>query len=623
MKKILFFMGILVSGIHFSQTYYSQDFNTAGLNSWVGTDLDGDGKQWANSNVSSINTALGAGSLVSRSWTSASGGITPNNLITSPLINLGLVTANNAYLQYDLVTEPGYPAEKYSIYVTTSNVSGTIITSTPVYTETVATGGFQNRSVNLTAFIGQQVYISFRHYECTDQNYLIVDNIQVKTLADKDIVLKNVSLTEYGLISTDYQLKATVKNGGSETVNNITLNWNDGTTDHISTIPLSSPLNTGQEITVTHPVAINYSSVTEKNMAVTVTQVNGATDTTPADNSKNTMFRTVSQNSPKKVLVEEGTGTWCGWCPRGAVAMKYMDTNYPNDFIGIGVHNNDPMAVSEYNTGANFNGYPSMNVDRAALNKSVTNNEMTTQVSTRKLLITPAQLDASATLAGNALTFNASATFRTVMNNVNLRFAVVLVEDEVKGTTTNYNQKNYYAGGSNGAMGGYEALPDPVPAAQMTYDHVGRMLLGGYTGQAGSVPTSITDGQVASYTFTANIPTTYNLSKVKAVLLLLNATTGEVINTRSFLLSTLGTSTSETNDNYLTVYPNPTSEFFKVQANKNVDIKLYDASGKLVLEKSNVYPDSRISVENLAKGVYIISLKEKDSEIKTQKIIIK
>ncbi|MCT2562703.1 T9SS-dependent choice-of-anchor J family protein [Chryseobacterium herbae] len=622
MKKILFFMGILISGIHFSQTYYTQDFNTTGLNSWVSTDIDGDGKQWINSNLSSVNAGLGTGSLISRSWTSA-GAITPNNLITSPLINLGLVTASNAYLQYDLATAPSYPAERYSIYVTTSNVSGTITSSTPVYTETVATGGFQSRSVNLTPFIGQEVYISFRHYECTDQNYLIVDNIQVKTLADKDIALKNIFLTEYGLISTDYQLKATVRNNGSEAVNNITLNWNDGATDHISTIPLSSPLNAGQEITVTHPAAINYSTVTEKNMAVTVTQINGTADTTPADNSKNTMFRTVSQNSPKKVLVEEGTGTWCGWCPRGAVAMKYMDTNYPDDFIGIAVHNSDPMAVSEYDTGSNFNGYPSMNVDRAALNKGVTNTEMTTQVTTRKTLITPAQLNASGGLTGNSLTLNTSATFRTMISNANFRFAVVLVEDGVKGTTTAYNQKNYYAGGNNGAMGGYETLPDPVPAAQMTYDHVGRMLLGGYTGQAGSVPTTITDGQVVNYLFTANIPTTYNLAKVKAVVLLLNGVTGEVINARSFLLGSLGTSTTETNSNYLTVYPNPTSEYIKVQANKNVDLKLYDVSGKVVLEKTNVAPDSPVSVEKLAKGVYIISITEKGSEPKTQKLIIK
>ncbi|PIF45902.1 cleaved adhesin domain-containing protein [Chryseobacterium sp. 52] len=622
MRKILFILSILIYGVHHSQTYYSQDFNTPGLNGWVSTDLNNDTYQWANQNASVLSPNFGTGSLTSYSYVNG-GAVTPDNLITSPLIDLGTVTASNVKLVYDLFTRTDYPAEKYSVYVTTSNASGTIIASTPVYTETVATGGFQSRSIDLTSFTGQQVYISFRHYECNDQYFLLLDNIQVKTIAPKDIALKKVSLNYYGIINTDYTIKATVKNNGTETINNITVNWNDGTTDHISTVPLTTPLTTGQETSINHPIAVNYSSVVEKNMNVIITQVNGSADTTPADNSLTTAFKTVSQNSPKKVLIEEGTGTWCGWCPRGAVAMNYMDVNYPNDFIGIAVHNGDPMTVTEYDNGVNFSGYPSMNVDRIELNKGVTQNDMVSQVNTRKMLVSPVKLDASSSLSGNSITFNAAATFRANFSNANLRFAVVLVEDEVSNTASGYNQRNYYAGGNNGPMGGYESLPASVPAAQMIYNHVGRMLLGGYTGQAGSIPTSITDGQVVNYTFTATIPTEYNTSKMKAVLLLLDATTGEVMNTRSFLLTTLGTSSAATNANYVTIYPNPAADYIKVQADYNIDLKFYDMAGRLVLEKPQVSPDSPVSVQGLAKGTYLVSIKEKGSEPKIQKLIIK
>jgi thiol-disulfide isomerase/thioredoxin len=622
MKRILTIMGILLFGIHQSQTYYSQDFNTPGLNGWTSTDLNNDGYQWNNESFSSDFPSFGSGSLVSYSYIDATNSaITPNNLITSPLINLSAVTATSVSLEYDMATAPYYPAEKYSVYVTTSNTPATIIASTPVYTETVATGGSQSRSVDLTPYIGQQVYISFRHYDCYDQYALILDNLNVKTVAAKDIALQKVTLDKYGVINTNYSLKATVKNNGTETINNITANWNDGTTDHISTIPLTTPLATGQQATITHTISINYPSVVEKNINVTITQVNGAADSSPADNTLATSFKTVSQNSPKKVLIEEGTGTWCGYCPRGAVAMHYMDTNYPNDFIGIAVHNGDPMKITDYDNGADFNAFPGMNIDRAVLNASVTNTEMVSQVNKRKILVTPAQLDASSSLAGNVLTFNAAATFRTNFTNANFRFAVVMVEDNVTGTTTGYNQSNYYSGGS--AMGGYENLPNPVPASQMVYDHVGRMLLGGYSGQVGSIPATLTDGQTVNYTFTTTIPTTYNIANMKAVLLLLDATTGEVVNARSFLFNTLGTSTAQTNANYITMYPNPATDYIKVQANYNVDLKFYDATGRLVLEKPQVSPDSRVSVEGLAKGVYLVSIKEKGSEPKTQKLIIK
>ncbi|MDR6403154.1 MULTISPECIES: Omp28-related outer membrane protein [Chryseobacterium] len=626
MKRILTIMGILLFGIHQSQTYYSQDFNTPGLNGWTSTDLNNDGYQWSNQNFSSDLPSFGSGSLVSYSYIDATNSaVTPNNLITSPLINLSTVTAATVFLQYDMVTAPNYPAEKYSIYVTTSNIPATIIASTPVFTETVATGGVQSRSIDLTPYIGQQIYISFRHYDCYDQYLLILDNIKVKTIAAKDIALQKVTLDKYGIINTNYSLQATVKNNGAETINNITVNWNDGTTDHLSTIPLTTPLASGLEATITHPVSINYPSVVEKNMNVTITQVNGAADSTPADNNLTTPFKTVSQNSPKKVLIEEGTGTWCGWCPRGAVAMHYMDTNYSNDFIGIAVHNgnSDPMLVPAYNSGAGITGFPGMNIDRVVLGSGVDQAKMISNVNTRKTLVVPAQLDASSSLAGNILTFNASATFRTNFTNANFRFAVVLVEDNVTGTTSGYNQVNYYSGGGNGVMGGYETLANPVPASQMVYDHVGRMLLGGYSGQVGSIPATLTDGQTVNYTFTATIPATYNMANMKAVLLLLDATTGEVVNARSFLFNTLGTSTAQTNANYITMYPNPATDYIKVQANYNVDLKFYDATGRLVLEKSQVSPDSRVSVEGLAKGVYLVSIKEKGSEPKTQKLIIK
>ncbi|MEC3876701.1 T9SS-dependent choice-of-anchor J family protein [Chryseobacterium salviniae] len=623
MKKILFLLSILIFEIHHSQTYYSQNFNTSGLNGWTSTDLDGDTHQWSNNNFSTSYTSLGSGSLASYSYIDATNSaVTPNNLITSPLINLTSVTASNVKLQYDLATHPSYPYEKYSVYVTTSNAPAAVTASAPVFTEVVASGGLQNRLIDLTPFIGQQVYISFRHHDCYDQYMLILDNITIKTLADKDVALQNVSLERYGVINTNYTLKATVKNNGSQAVNNITMNWNDGLADHISIISLTTPLTTGQIRAINHPIYVNYPSLVENNINVSITQVNGSADATPADNSLVTKFKTVSQNSPKKVLIEEGTGTWCGWCPRGAVAMNYMKNNYPDNFIGIAVHNNDPMLVPEYNSGTGINAFPGMNVDRWFFNQDVYTDEMVDHVNARKNLVVPAELNASGTLAGNSLTFNASVTFRTFYNNANFRLAAVLVEDGVTGTTTGYRQSNYYAGGGSGVMGGFESLPNPVPASQMQYDHVGRMLLGGYAGQAGSVPSIITDGQVVNYTFNAVIPSTYNTSKLKAVLLLLDATTGEVVNARSFILGTLGTSDIKTNENYLTIYPNPAKDYIKVQANYSVELTIYDASGRIVMEKSRVSPDTPVSVQGLAKGNYIVSIKEKNSNPKTQKLII-
>jgi len=68
----------------------------------------------------------------------------------------------------------------------------------------------------------------------------------------------------------------------------------------------------------------------------------------------------------KMVVGEEGTGTWCQWCPRGAVYMDLYETNYSDFWAGVAVHNSDPMTVTEYDAGVGtlIGGYPSALVDR-------------------------------------------------------------------------------------------------------------------------------------------------------------------------------------------------------------------------------------------------------------------
>jgi hypothetical protein len=68
-----------------------------------------------------------------------------------------------------------------------------------------------------------------------------------------------------------------------------------------------------------------------------------------------------------------------------------------------------------------------------------------------------------------------------------------------------WSQSNAYAGGGSGEMGGFEILPNPVPASQMVYDHVARTILPSFTGQSGSIPSSVSMGEVHSYTFSVTV----------------------------------------------------------------------------------------------------------------------
>lgn len=173
------------------------------------------------------------------------------------------------------------------------------------------------------------------------------------------------------------------------------------------------------------------------------------------------------------------------------VGLNKVNTDYPNDQISIAVHNNDPMFVSAYDGGAAFSGFPGMNVDRELKGVDPGPSGINGFVTSRKNIPTPVKLSGDYSISGTQLTANVNGQFFINNPNTNFKLAVVVTEDGVKGTAAGYAQKNYYTGAGNGAMGGFENLPETVPAAQMIYDPVGRALLSGYQGQDGSVPAEL------------------------------------------------------------------------------------------------------------------------------------
>ncbi len=567
--------------------------------------------------------------LVSRSW-SQGVPITPNNLAVSPAIDL-TGASDNVFLEYTFYTNQGFPQDKYSVYVSTSNTATDILATTPIHTETgtATTAVGTIRSLDLSSYMGQTIYITFRHHDCYDKDFIGIDNLSVKTISNNDVSLESANIQEYILTNQNTSLELELKNVGANEINSVTVNWNDGT-DHIATIPVTIPV--GETVIVNHPTALNYSSATLYNIEITVTEVNSSTDPDMSNNSQMTSIRAISQNGGTKVLIEEGTGTWCQWCPRGAVAMEYMYNNYSDKFVGIAVHEGipqwpDPMQVTAYASGSNFSGYPSMHIDRLIKDESVSQEVMEYYVLLRSARPNPVSIGIETILSGQELTVEASATFYSNFTNANFRLAAIIIENDVTGTANTYSQSNAYSGGAYGPMGGYENLPNPVPASMMVYDHVGRALLGGYNGVSGSVPTTLTDGQTVNYTFNYTVPTAYDIDQIHVAVVVIDTTTGQIVNSNSAYAGTLSVNDINSNSGF-SVYPNPATDFVNLQINQDgkYAVKIYDITGKEVLSKAPEFlsSDSDISlpVSSLSQGMYIISI-EGDTQSFSKKLIIK
>ena len=93
----------------------------------------------------------------------------------------------------------------------------------------------------------------------------------------------------------------------------------------------------------------------------TVSKVNGQNNESKK-NTKTTFMAALSDYPAHQTLIEEYTGTWCGWCPGGYAMLEYIRRTEP-DFVVAAFHNGDSMQVTT-NYPSSIPGFPSIVLDR-------------------------------------------------------------------------------------------------------------------------------------------------------------------------------------------------------------------------------------------------------------------
>lgn len=441
-----------------------------------------------------------------------------------------------------------------------------------------------------------------------------------------------------GIAGQSSNVDCTVRNLGSNNITSFdieyTYNGAPAVQESVGPISLAS-LATYNHIFAT-PVTLAAGSMP---LTVTISNVNNAgTDGNPSDDAKSITINPVVPATGKIVLGEEATGTWCGWCPRGTVAMDYMSDTYPNFWAGVAVHNNDPMADPVYDAGLNpliGGSYPNLVVDRGPANDPSTAEQSFLQ----QIVIAP-----TAYLT-NGATYNSTTRELEVSVTVDYQMAasgawklgVILTEDGVTGTTAGYNQVNYYAGGGSGPMGGFEVLADPVPAAQMVYDHVGRVISPGFDGLGGLFPASISNGDSYTACFSFTLPAAWDDTKIHVISFLRNPS-GAIDNAGQETIAsavangltacTVGVSEELAQGVSFNLFPNPTNGVTFIDIinndNENVNVSIMDMTGKIVAQRAydvNGTVQLPLVTSTLDKGIYIVTLTVGDS-VQQQKLIV-
>lgn len=499
---------------------------------------------------------------------------------------------------------------------------------------------WQSKYISLAAYNNTpNLMLSFKYKDNGTAQLpgIALDNIKVFVPAANDAVLTDVtpklaSPKAYGAISTAVTIGGTVLNNGSTPITSFIVKYQQGAnppvTNTVTGVNITS--FTSQAFTCSNQYTLP-GTLGDYPVKVWV-ELPGDADNT--NDTGNTALTTVSFMPNKKILVEEGTGTWCGFCPRGAVYMDSLHNTYPNKYSLIAVHNGDPMVVAAYDAfmGGLIGGYPEVVVDRRDI---IDPSDLIDNYNEHKDDFGFADITLTDVAASN-FDYAIKVTVKPAIDlSGDYRLALALTEDDVHGTGSTWDQSNYYSSGNYGPLNGagfaWHTQPSKVPADKMFYDFVARAIVPSTGGAAGSLPATMTAGTNYDYTFNTTIAQPYNRTKMRAVVMLIRNSDGMVLNSNNVSIPLGITNVSAGIDKFI-VYPNPATDnvYISLSLNEatNATVQVTDAMGRVVNNVANQQFEKgvhklTVNTAALAAGMYTVKVQTAKGSLAEQLSIIK
>ena len=211
-KKLLFAgaLAMAFNSMNAQVEVWKADFNDQDLSTWMLYDDDGDGAMFGD--VFQIqdeeDVPVTPVSLISRSWAGVP--LTPDNWAVTPAIDISAAQGTLTLSWITQVAAQSWDQEKYAVYVSTSPEQADLLASPVNMTEILGQGTNAgtpvNHTLDLSSFVGQsQIYVAFRHFDCTDQDFLSIDDVTVTAtslMAVSDVNKKSISI--YPNPTTDF-----------------------------------------------------------------------------------------------------------------------------------------------------------------------------------------------------------------------------------------------------------------------------------------------------------------------------------------------------------------------------------------------------------------------------------
>ena len=154
---------------------YNEGFEN-GIGCWSTINGSSDGQPWSVFNCAGLSSVdAHGGSYVASSWSWRTVAMHADAWLISPKFVLPNTTDSLTFAWWE-ITSSSYP-DHYSVVLSTTT-SDTAAFTTVVYPYSVAAGNWTMKTVDLTQYAGQSVYLAFHHVDY-NENYLLIDDISL------------------------------------------------------------------------------------------------------------------------------------------------------------------------------------------------------------------------------------------------------------------------------------------------------------------------------------------------------------------------------------------------------------------------------------------------------------
>ncbi len=350
----------------------------------------------------------------------------------------------------------------------------------------------------------------------------------------------------YAALNGKVSVPVTLAGEGMEPVTSIGYTITTGSTTTEHQLELSDPVTFMMSAEVLVPIDAD-ASVGESNKVFKLTKVNGvANECTTGNMQASGKLVTVAKKPKVVAVVEEATGTWCGWCARGIPGLALLNKIYRDDVITLAVHgggNGDPMILDNYQLDA-FS-YPSCTINRGEVvdpyyGSGSTAFGISREVEAVQRSYVPAGIEVTADWADanqTKISVKATTTFVEDVSNANYRIGYVLAEDGLSGTTPAWYQSNYYAGSSLKDDNLVNLTGGESKITNVVYNYIPVAAYEPFEGIEGSVPATITKDVAMEHAYTIDIAGNDRIQdkqKLSVVALLIDKDTKKIVNAAKF-----------------------------------------------------------------------------------------